>query len=162
SDVQLAEMYDGFSFITMAWLEAMRFCGKGESGPFVEGGQRIARDGELALNTHGGQLSAGRLHGYRVPHEAGVQVWGEGGARRGSGRCRASPRSVSRPPAAARSPDVCCSHIAAENAGCPEARAAKSCHDHRMPRGRVRAIVAGVAVVGGLILTVVGVTGALG
>ncbi|MGZ6965669.1 MAG: thiolase family protein, partial [Acidimicrobiia bacterium] len=33
TDVQLAEMYDGFSFITMAWLEAMGFCGKGESGP---------------------------------------------------------------------------------------------------------------------------------
>src|SRR5258708_19641358 len=59
-DVQLAEMYDGFSFITMAWLEAMRFCAKGESGPFVEGGANIARDGRLPLNTHGGQLSAGR------------------------------------------------------------------------------------------------------
>jgi acetyl-CoA acetyltransferase len=81
SDVQLAEMYDGFSFITMAWLEAMRFCGKGESGPFVEGGQRIARDGELALNTHGGQLSAGRLHGYGFIHEACVQLWGEAGER---------------------------------------------------------------------------------
>ena len=67
SDVQLAEMYDGFSFITMAWLEAMGFCGKGESGPFVEGGERIARDGVLPLNTHGGQLSAGRLPRLRVP-----------------------------------------------------------------------------------------------
>ena len=81
SDVQLAEMYDGFSFITMAWLEAMGFCGKGESGPFVEGGQRIARDGELPLNTHGGQLSAGRLHGYGFLHEACVQLWGEAGER---------------------------------------------------------------------------------
>jgi acetyl-CoA acetyltransferase len=81
SDVQLAEMYDGFSFITMAWLEAMRFCGKGESGPFVEGGQRIARDGELALNTNGGQLSGGRLHGYGFIHEACVQLWGEAGER---------------------------------------------------------------------------------
>jgi acetyl-CoA acetyltransferase len=81
SEVQLAEMYDGFSFITMAWLEAMRFCGKGESGPFVEGGQRIARDGEIPLNTHGGQLSAGRLHGYGFLHEACVQLWGEAGER---------------------------------------------------------------------------------
>src|SRR5450756_1731958 len=63
-DVQLAEMYDGFSFITMCWLEAMQFCGKGESGPFVEGGANIARDGRLPLNTHGGQLSSGRLHGF--------------------------------------------------------------------------------------------------
>jgi acetyl-CoA acetyltransferase len=81
SDVQLAEMYDGFSFITMCWLEAMQFCGKGESGPFVEGGQRIARDGELPLNTNGGQLSAGRLHGYGFIHEACVQLWGEAGER---------------------------------------------------------------------------------
>jgi acetyl-CoA acetyltransferase len=81
SDVQLAEMYDGFSFITMAWLEAMGFCGKGESGPFVEDGQRIARDGEIPLNTHGGQLSGGRLHGYGFLHEACVQLWGEAGER---------------------------------------------------------------------------------
>ena len=86
SDVQLAEMYDGFSFITMSWLEAMRFCGRGESGPFVEGGQRIARDGELALNTHGGQLSAGRLHGYGFLHEACVQLWGEAGERQVPGQ----------------------------------------------------------------------------
>ncbi|MGZ8734539.1 MAG: thiolase family protein [Acidimicrobiia bacterium] len=81
SDVHLAEMYDGFSFITMTWLEAMGFCGKGESGPYVEGGERIALDGELPLNTNGGQLSAGRLHGYGFIHEACVQLWGEAGAR---------------------------------------------------------------------------------
>src|SRR3954452_7565284 len=82
ADVQLAEMYDGFSFITMAWLEAMGFCGHGESGSFVEGGQNIARDGGvLPLNTHGGQLSAGRLHGYGFLHEACVQLWGEAGDR---------------------------------------------------------------------------------
>ncbi len=81
SDVQLAEMYDGFSFITMCWLEAMGFCGKGESGPFVEGGQNIALDGVLPLNTNGGQLSSGRLHGFGFIHEAVTQLWGEGGDR---------------------------------------------------------------------------------
>jgi acetyl-CoA acetyltransferase len=81
TDVQLAEMYDGFSFITMCWLEAMGFCGKGESGPFVEGGQNIALDGVLPLNTNGGQLSAGRLHGFGFLHEACVQLWGEAGDR---------------------------------------------------------------------------------
>ncbi|MDQ1520699.1 MAG: hypothetical protein QOI55_1772 [Actinomycetota bacterium] len=81
SDVQLLEAYDGFSFITMAWIEALGFCGKGESGPFIEGGERIARDGVLPLNTHGGQLSAGRLHGYGFLHEAAVQMWGEAGER---------------------------------------------------------------------------------
>ena len=81
SDVQLLEAYDGFSFITMSWMEALGLCGVGESGPFVEGGERIARDGVLPLNTHGGQLSAGRLHGYGFLHEAAVQLWGEGGER---------------------------------------------------------------------------------
>ncbi len=81
ADVDVAELYDGFSFIAMAWLEALGFCGKGESGPFVAGGARIALDGEIPLNTHGGQLSAGRLHGYGFLHEACVQLWGDGGER---------------------------------------------------------------------------------
>ncbi|MFL6206693.1 MAG: thiolase family protein [Acidimicrobiales bacterium] len=80
-DVDIAELYDGFSFLTMTWLEALGFCGKGESGPFVEGGQRIARDGDLPLNTHGGQLSAGRLHGFGFIHEAVLQLRGEAGDR---------------------------------------------------------------------------------
>lgn len=80
-DVDVAELYDGFSFLTMTWLEALGFCGKGESGPFIEGGQRIALEGELPLNTHGGQLSAGRLHGFGFIHEACVQLRGEGGDR---------------------------------------------------------------------------------
>jgi acetyl-CoA acetyltransferase len=82
ADVPVAELYDGFSFITLAWLEALGFCGHGEGGPFLEGGRNIARvGGRVALNTHGGQLSAGRLHGYGFLHEACVQLWGEGGAR---------------------------------------------------------------------------------
>jgi acetyl-CoA acetyltransferase len=85
ADVDVAELYDGFSFIAMAWLEALGFCGRGEGGPFVEGGTRIARDGELPLNTHGGQLSAGRLHGYGFLHEACVQLWGEAGDRQVAG-----------------------------------------------------------------------------
>jgi acetyl-CoA acetyltransferase len=81
ADVDVAELYDGFSFLTMTWLEALGFCGKGESGPFIEGGSRIAIDGDLPLNTHGGQLSAGRLHGFGFLHEACVQLRGEGGDR---------------------------------------------------------------------------------
>lgn len=81
ADVDIAELYDGFSFLTLAWLEALGLVGEGESGPFVEGGSRIALDGELPLNTYGGQLSAGRMHGYWVLHEACVQLRGEGGDR---------------------------------------------------------------------------------
>jgi acetyl-CoA acetyltransferase len=81
SDVDFAELYDGFTFLTLAWLEALGFCGDGESGPFVEGATRIALDGELPLNTYGGQLSAGRMHGYWVVHEACLQLRGQAGDR---------------------------------------------------------------------------------
>src|SRR5205807_1039368 len=81
ADVQMAQLYDGFSWLTMSWLEALGLCGIGESGPFIEGGERIKRDGVLPLNTHGGQLSAGRLHGYGFLHEGATQMWGQAGAR---------------------------------------------------------------------------------
>ncbi len=81
ADVDVAELYDGFSILAMVWLEALGFCGRGESGPFVEGGERISRTGVLPLNTAGGQLSGGRLHGFGLIHEACVQLRGEGGER---------------------------------------------------------------------------------
>jgi len=81
SDIDVIELYDGFTFNCLSWLEILGFCGLGEGGPFVEGGTRIGLHGELPLNTHGGQLSAGRLHGWGFLHEACVQLRGEGGAR---------------------------------------------------------------------------------
>jgi acetyl-CoA acetyltransferase len=77
ADVDLAELYDGFTFLTFAWLEALGFCGDGEAGPFVEGGTNITFGGRLPLNTYGGQLSAGRMHGYWVFHEACLQLRGQ-------------------------------------------------------------------------------------
>jgi acetyl-CoA acetyltransferase len=84
-DVATAQLYDGFSFQAVAWLEALGFCGVGEGGSFIEGGQRIARDGALPLNTFGGQLGAGRLHGFGFAHEAVTQLRGTGGARQITG-----------------------------------------------------------------------------
>ena len=81
ADVDVAELYDGFSIFTHCWLEDLGFCDIGEAGAFVEGGARFALDGELPLNTNGGQLSAGRLHGFGFLHEACVQLRGEGGDR---------------------------------------------------------------------------------
>jgi acetyl-CoA acetyltransferase len=81
SDVDTAQLYDGFSILAITWIEALGFCGRGESGPFVEDGAAIARDGLLPLNTAGGQLSGGRLHGFGLIHEACVQLRGEGGPR---------------------------------------------------------------------------------
>jgi acetyl-CoA acetyltransferase len=81
SDVDTAQLYDGFSILTLMWLEGLGFCGKGEGGPFVEGGDRIALGGQLPLNTNGGQLSGGRTHGLGYVHEACTQLWGRAGDR---------------------------------------------------------------------------------
>lgn len=80
-DVDVAQLYDGFSFLPLIWLEDMGFCKRGEGAAFVAHGTRIALDGELPLNTSGGQLSFGRLHGMGLIHEACVQLRNGGGAR---------------------------------------------------------------------------------
>jgi acetyl-CoA acetyltransferase len=80
-DVDTAQLYDGFAFLTVTWLEGLGFCGIGEGGQFIEGGHRIALDGELPLNTFGGQIGAGRLHGFGFAHESVVQLRGQGGER---------------------------------------------------------------------------------
>ena len=81
-DVDVAELYDGFTIEAVWWLEAMGFCGTGEAGAFVDGGKRIALDGDLPLNTWGGQLSGGRLHaGFGHTAEAVRQLRGEAGDR---------------------------------------------------------------------------------
>nr|WP_267254185.1 OB-fold domain-containing protein [Catenulispora rubra] len=81
ADVDVAELYDGFTFNCLSWIEGLGFCGIGEAKDFLEGGKNIARDGLLPLNTHGGQLSHGRTHGMGLMHEAIVQLRGEGGDR---------------------------------------------------------------------------------
>ena len=80
-DIDVAELYDGFTFNCLSWLEALGFCGIGESKDFLDGGTAIARDGVIPLNTHGGQLSHGRTHGMGLMHEAVVQLRGEAGER---------------------------------------------------------------------------------
>jgi acetyl-CoA acetyltransferase/uncharacterized OB-fold protein len=81
ADVDVAELYDGFTFNCLSWIEALGFCGIGEAREFLDGGKNIARDGLLPLNTHGGQLSHGRTHGMGLLHEAISQLRGEAGDR---------------------------------------------------------------------------------
>lgn len=80
-DVGSAQLYDGFSILTLIWLEALGLCPVGESGSFVEGGGRIALQGSLPINTNGGQLSGGRTHGLGYVHEACLQLWGRAEGR---------------------------------------------------------------------------------
>jgi acetyl-CoA acetyltransferase len=86
TDVDAAQLYDGFTIEVVWWLEALGFCGPGEAGAFVEGGTRIDLGGELPLNTWGGQLSGGRLHAaFGHTAEAVRQLRGEAGARQVAG-----------------------------------------------------------------------------
>ncbi|MGH8595618.1 MAG: thiolase C-terminal domain-containing protein, partial [Gammaproteobacteria bacterium] len=81
TDVDLALLYDGFTFNVISWLEGLSFCAQGEAADFVAGGHRLDLDGELPLNPHGGQLSAGRTNGYGQLHEAVLQLRGSAGPR---------------------------------------------------------------------------------
>jgi acetyl-CoA acetyltransferase/uncharacterized OB-fold protein len=76
ADVDVALLYDGFTFNCLSWLEALGFCGIGEAADFIGDGTTIGPDGKLPLNPHGGQLSAGRLHGFGFLHEAIQQLRG--------------------------------------------------------------------------------------
>jgi acetyl-CoA acetyltransferase len=80
-DVDVANLYDGFSILALIWMESLGLCPTGEAGPFIEGGRRITHGGDFVLNPHGGQLSAGRAHGFGFLHEAVVQLRHEAGGR---------------------------------------------------------------------------------
>jgi acetyl-CoA acetyltransferase len=103
-DLDVAELYDGFTFLTIAWLEALGVCGDGEGGPFVDGASRIALDGELPLNTYGGQLSRAACTATgccrRVPAAARP-------GRRGAASAPAGDAVVAA--GVVPSPDACCS-----------------------------------------------------
>jgi acetyl-CoA acetyltransferase len=81
TDVDLALLYDGFTFNAVSWLEALGFCGIGEAQDWLDGGRRIALDGELPVNPHGGQLSEGRTHGFGFLYEAITQLRHDAGDR---------------------------------------------------------------------------------
>src|SRR5690606_24681571 len=79
-DMSAAQLYDGFSPSALYWLESAGFCRRGDAVEFIQDG-RIAVDGELPLNTFGGSLSQGRLHGMGHIAEAVLPVSGRAQAR---------------------------------------------------------------------------------
>ncbi|HEX2280063.1 MAG TPA: hypothetical protein VHN13_23505 [Candidatus Tectomicrobia bacterium] len=79
-DVDVAQIYDGFSASVIYGLESYGFCKEGEALDFIQDG-RIELDGELPLNTFGGSLSTGRIHGLSHIIEGALQAAGRAGER---------------------------------------------------------------------------------
>ncbi|MEV4090428.1 acetyl-CoA acetyltransferase, partial [Nonomuraea fuscirosea] len=79
-EVDVAELYDCFTYSVIVQLEDYGFCAKGEGGPYVESGA-TALDGPLPVNTHGGFLSEGYVHGLNHVAEAVSQLRGDAGDR---------------------------------------------------------------------------------
>jgi len=79
-ELDVAELYDPFSIVTLCLLEEYGFCAGGQAGKFVRGGG-IAPGGELPVNTGGGQLSGFYLQGMTPLAEAVIQLRGDGGDR---------------------------------------------------------------------------------
>lgn len=79
-DIDVCQMYDAFTYVTILLLEDYGFCKKGEGGPFVADG-RLAPQGSLPTNTGGGQLSGYYLQGMTPISEGILQARGGAGER---------------------------------------------------------------------------------
>ena len=74
-DVDLIHVYDGFSPMVPMWLEAFQFAPRGEGLRWMQGGT-IAPDGPHPMNTSGGNLGEGRIHGFAHVYETAIQMMG--------------------------------------------------------------------------------------
>jgi acetyl-CoA acetyltransferase len=75
ADIDTAILYDHFTPFVLVQLEEFGFCGRGEAGEFVKNGN-IEIGGGLPVNTNGGQLGEGYLHGMNGIAEAVRQLRG--------------------------------------------------------------------------------------
>jgi acetyl-CoA acetyltransferase len=79
-EVDVAELYDAFTPLVLVQLEDYGFCKKGDAAAFVADGN-VSPGGSLPVNTHGGHLSEGYVHGLNHVAEAVSQLRGDAGSR---------------------------------------------------------------------------------
>jgi acetyl-CoA acetyltransferase len=97
ADVDLPQLYDGFSPFVYFWLEALGFCPVGEAHRFVlDGGIDSDRPGALPALSGGGALGNGRMHGVPQMLECYLQLSGRAAERQRQGAtigvaCHSSP-----------------------------------------------------------------------
>ena len=85
-DVDVFFPYDGFSIITLGWIENMGYCKPGGAGRFLEENWDdeagcVMIDGRVPINPHGGSLSEGATRGSGHLREAVMQLRGDAGER---------------------------------------------------------------------------------
>jgi acetyl-CoA acetyltransferase len=76
SDIDVALIYDAFSFQVLVGLEEYGFCKPGDAADFVRSGGIEGPEGLLPVNTHGGSLSEAYVHGFNHILEAVRQIRG--------------------------------------------------------------------------------------
>ena len=77
SDVDVCFVYDHFTPLVLMAIEELGFCQRGEGGAFVSDGKLLWPNGSLPLNTSGGNLSEGYIHGMENVVEAVRQLRGQ-------------------------------------------------------------------------------------
>jgi len=75
-DIDVLQIEDEFSPLVPMQLEELGFCKRGEGVKFTEGGDRIRVGGELPINTSGGSIGEGNIHGMNHIAEAVRQLRG--------------------------------------------------------------------------------------
>lgn len=93
-DLDVVQVYDGFSIMALSWIEAIGWCKAGEAGPFLldhwdTRADRLVIGGRIPVNTHGGSLSEGASQGAGHLREACDQLAGVAGDRQVPGAAAA-------------------------------------------------------------------------
>lgn len=81
NDIDVAEIYDCFTYSVIMALEGLGFAAVGEGGDYAEDPSTLTMGSKMPVNTHGGLLSEGYIHGLNHVVEAALQLRNDAGER---------------------------------------------------------------------------------